>query len=434
MKTVSFALISLFVFCFSTFAQTKNIAPCPTLSVVGPNQLVSVGEKIRFDAILRNFPKSGGFEFVWSVRDGEIVDGQGTKSITVLVGDRLSMATLEILGLPSSCGRLISSETIVYPSAPPRSKKVGEFVYTDSKFDEVFFDEFIQSLKKSPDSRGYIFVGSSALNSQFGIEERIEAIKTLIAVKNGIANDRLVFVNLSNTHNLTHLFVVPLGAMPPNPDSVGFDSKIRNSPNRSNINAVEPCPIIWVNGPKTPFLPNSAQTFTAEVDRKGNYEIGYKWTVSGGEILEGQGTPNLKVFQPENLAGVNVNATVELIGLPNYCGTRTASETAPPWDPPDVMLLDEIIGSFDNVKTEILDNLVNYLKRDRNAKAEIIWFSGTVLNVEFIETESTRINGYLTKEMHIENERFTIRNTVSDRNYVQFWIVPAGAKSPSSRN
>lgn len=427
-------IILLLVFCLSHFAQTEETAPCPGLQVAGPGGLVAVGDKIRFVAILTSFPKSEDFEFVWSVKDGKIVGGQGTKAITVLVTGPQTLAMIEILGLPSRCGKLTGMETIVYPDAPPRSKKVGEFVFTDSKIDYVFFDEFVRNLKENPNYSGYIFVGSNAVSPQVSFDDRASAIRILLTGNYGIQNYNIVLVNLSNTHNLTHLFIVPPGADPPNPDSIEFDSKSRNTNKIPNVNEVEPCPIIRINGPKSPFLPNSAQAFTAEVDRKGNYEIEYKWTVSGGEILDGQGTPNIKVFQHEKLAGATVSVTVELIGLPGYCGTKTATDTAPPWDPPRSFQIDEIKSYLREINTQNLDNLANYLKKDRNSKAEIIWYTKAVLSAEVIETESKRITEFLTKEMQIENERFTIRNAVSDSNYVQFWIVPAGARSPTSGN
>lgn len=67
--------------------------------------------------------------------------------------------------------------------------------------------------------------------------------------------------------------------------------------------------------------------FTANVSSGTAYDIKYNWTVSQGEIISDQGTPNITVKTTSAMSG-NITATVEINGV--FCAecVRTASETA----------------------------------------------------------------------------------------------------------
>ncbi len=53
--------------------------------------------------------------------------------------------------------------------------------------------------------------------------------------------------------------------------------------------------------------------------------LAYNWTVSAGEILQGQGTSIISV-STEKLSGINIIATVAINGLPKGCeGTESGA-------------------------------------------------------------------------------------------------------------
>lgn len=91
----------------------------------------------------------------------------------------------------------------------------------------------------------------------------------------------------------------------------------------------EKCPSIEVTGPSTISSPGDTIEFRAGVTNYAHPEkLSYKWTVSLGDIVKGQGTSTIRVKKPEDRAGSNVTATVEISGLPAGCENR-ASETEP---------------------------------------------------------------------------------------------------------
>ncbi len=87
------------------------------------------------------------------------------------------------------------------------------------------------------------------------------------------------------------------------------------------------CPTLSVTGVEEITAGETAE-FTANVSGGTSAEITYNWTVSQGEIVEGQGTPTIRVETTDEMTGT-VEATVE-IGGEGLCPdcTRTASATA----------------------------------------------------------------------------------------------------------
>ena len=69
------------------------------------------------------------------------------------------------------------------------------------------------------------------------------------------------------------------------------------------------CPELSVDAPTTPTQAGEKMIFTANV-RYGNAEnMIYNWTVTGGKIIEGQGTPTIKVATNRRIAEKIVKAT-----------------------------------------------------------------------------------------------------------------------------
>ena len=225
---------------------------------------------------------------------------------------------------------------------------------------------------------------------------------------------------MSNTANLVQLWLVPAGANLPLPNIEDFTKKNQIETIKTTVRNVAPCPTVIVTGPSEPFIPNKSQTqtFTANVNDARNYQIEYKWTINGGEIIKGQGTSSINVFQPSKLAGGNVTATVEINGnFPSYCGTNSASETAIPWDPPNVIQIDGFSGSLSEVKNENLDNFARQLKENPTSQGNIIWYYKRNLSKNIVEQAIQKVTEYLTKEQKIDKARITIQTLLFERRF-----------------
>lgn len=86
------------------------------------------------------------------------------------------------------------------------------------------------------------------------------------------------------------------------------------------------CPALAVTGGRN-ITASESLVFTANVAGGTGAEISYKWTVSQGEIVKGQGTPQIKVKTTPEMTG-EITATVEIDGS-RLCALcpRTDSET-----------------------------------------------------------------------------------------------------------
>jgi len=97
----------------------------------------------------------------------------------------------------------------------------------------------------------------------------------------------------------------------------------------AQTNKISPCPTIDVSS--APYITDVGDpiTFVASLNNATEkLDLKYIWTVSGGEIIEGQGNLIVKVKQKVEDFGQTLTATFEIIGLPKGCA-NTASASAP---------------------------------------------------------------------------------------------------------
>ncbi len=110
-----------------------------------------------------------------------------------------------------------------------------------------------------------------------------------------------------------------------------------------------PCPVIYVTGPSKVPQANEVITFTAKIDGKVEGAApGYRWSISSGELLEGQGTREIKVRT--NALNSGVSAIVEISGLAEGC-QNLASEVAS-GDRWEAVQVDEIVVGCPKVAVE----------------------------------------------------------------------------------
>lgn len=93
------------------------------------------------------------------------------------------------------------------------------------------------------------------------------------------------------------------------------------------IGASAQCPTLNVSGPAGVTEPGTSMEFRGVVDAVG-LKLHYSWSVSAGFIVEGQGTPQIKVSTDRTMSGVNVTATLEISDSSRGCKAQS-SDTSP---------------------------------------------------------------------------------------------------------
>ncbi len=147
------------------------------------------------------------------------------------------------------------------------------------------------------------------------------------------------------------------------------------------------CPTLSVTGPAGVTAPGETMTFTANVAGGTSETITYEWTVDNGTIIEGQGTPVIRVATTADLAGQNVTATVTIsgTGLCEQC-EKARSETAAVESIPScrdidefgVLANDEVRARLDSFFVELQNNptatgyIINYGKARDVARRETL--------------------------------------------------------------
>jgi len=190
------------------------------------------------------------------------------------------------------------------------------------------------------------------------------------------------------------------------------------------------CPTLDVTGPAGDVTAGGEPlTFTANVSG-GNQQttVTYNWTVSGGTITEGQGTPVIRVATTAAEAGTTITATVEIGGVCDACTERTKSasvqipkqETFTEIDRFTTENRDGVRARLDNFYVQLNNNptatglIINYgTEREINAREKLIRDAIAFRNLD--ASRVTFVRG---------GDKGTGIETV-------FFLVPAGVTPPT---
>jgi len=190
-----------------------------------------------------------------------------------------------------------------------------------------------------------------------------------------------------------------------------------------------PCPEIDVSiDANELFNLTEPMLFSVKVgDEAKNLSLEYAWTVTQGKIIEGQGTPSIKV-DIAGLNDLNITATVEIKGLPKNCA-KIASETGSVVIDYRAKLFNEYGKLSANKIREHLKSLYVELGNNSKFKGYIINY-GTDTEIAIREKQIRKARNFLKYDA----SRITIVNGGSNPNgtgvWTKVWIVPPGADNP----
>jgi hypothetical protein len=214
MKRFLFISVLLLTVCGNMFGQADKMSPCPTLSVTGPAGIPNPGEPILFTVHLSKEAEKYNLEYKWTVHGGEIIEGQGSLSIKVLLkdsGESLT-ATANVLGLPANCPHTFS-ESLIYDPAP-EAVKIDEFTKSNSLNDKARFDKIIIKIKSDPTAQLYVFLMNFKDTSQETVAQRKQRVLDSLTAA-GIEKDRITLVIDFAERESIQFWIVPAGATPP---------------------------------------------------------------------------------------------------------------------------------------------------------------------------------------------------------------------------
>jgi len=181
---------------------------CPNISVACARPSCH-GSPFHFMGQISEAPPGRTLSYQWSVSTGEIVSGQGTRSIKVVAPQWSSLtAALRVIGLPTQCASVTASMT-VFREHVPTAQLFDQFGPAPFAKVRPRLDTFADQLRNQPGAMGYILV-----NGEWGLAE---SAKNYLVTQHGIEAERIVNVREKRSRRrlIIKLYIVPAGAGPP---------------------------------------------------------------------------------------------------------------------------------------------------------------------------------------------------------------------------
>jgi hypothetical protein len=215
MKQIFFALILVFGFGFSVFAQTENSLCAKTPGTAG---VVEAGTPMKFVATVSGKTENLKLEYEWKVSAGTIISGQGTCSIVVdttgLAGGTNITAEVTVKGFPECCPNTASETGSI--AVKPIIEPFDYFGKLANDEVKARIQNLYVELGNNPNAQGYII--NYGTDNEISARERQiqEAVRFLkldanrLTIIRGGANPR-------GTGAWSMVWIVPPGAKPPTP-------------------------------------------------------------------------------------------------------------------------------------------------------------------------------------------------------------------------
>ncbi|MEJ7849229.1 MAG: hypothetical protein WKF92_14195 [Pyrinomonadaceae bacterium] len=166
-------------------------------------------------------------------------------------------------------------------------------------------------MNESPNDQLYVFFGYNKADLQNAMDtEQRTIFKYLTA--NGLDGSRITFHTVKKGVDLVQFWRVPPGAANPTCDEC-----------EKSV-----CPAINIIGPAGMTVPGQILIFTIDANLKDLEKFNYKWTVSDGTIIEGQGKPWIHIQTTREIRNETITAKVTVEGRPEGCANSAESTAA----------------------------------------------------------------------------------------------------------
>lgn len=187
------------------------------------------------------------------------------------------------------------------------------------------------------------------------------------------------------------------------------------------------CPTLKITGPPSAIKIGETATFSASLF--GNYDekvIRFNWAVDKGKIIEGQGTTVITV-STEGIEDSVVTAILEIKGLPEKCGTISASETGIPFDPPSIELHFVIEKATEKEIQNEIENLFLRLYNNPSTTAYLLTY-GTTSKIEKRE----KIMKSVIRNGRYDGSRVIFMSSNKEKELrTEIYLVPQGVEPPT---
>ena len=280
---------------------------------------------------------------------------------------------------------------------------------------------FARQLKREPRTTAYVIAYSPRIRNRLGsshwliAENRLLTTKAQLAHAYGVREGRIIGVDGGIREDATvELWILPPGVEPPKP-----------RPEFRPEDVIECC-VIRALGELYVYTKETPLTFRAGPAVQGCPKISYRWSVSSGKIVSGQGTDTITVDAKET-SDRYVTATIDADGLSSECINRDTQTTI-------IGVAPYRLAEFEEKYSEDIkvwsDNLTLILQREPELRGHVIVYGGR--NGGPLAAErADRARDYLVNSRGLETGRFSVvEGGYREQLTFEFWLVPRGAAPP----
>jgi len=387
-------------------AQKKvETVTCPNIFLSGPAGVVNPGEVGNYNLTFKRLNLWARYTFNWSVKGGELVEGQGTEHARVKRGASTVTVSVTVSGQPKGCPSTFTEDG-VYLEAP-ESVKILE-LQPDVELAEREIALLVSEHTKNPNNQIYILVGHLYGKASPEILKKQAAIRATLT-KAGIPYAFITFKGVYAEAELMQFWRVPPGA---------------SNPTCKECEKLVACPIITVIEPQGVTNVGDTAEFKLNPSISKIEDLEFVWSVSSaGTIESGQGTNAITVRTDSKVDAKTLTATVSIKGLPKECENTAKGEAVLLKSQGDILLdefrriplndqrarLDSFVMDLIHNPTQIGYVVLNYKKGTKDSKV--------LKRVRFIKDHVFGVR-------KLAKDRLVILSEPSDRETTKIYRLP----------
>lgn len=211
MKKILLLTILLLIFSFQLFSQ-ENTA-CPTVKIISPTNITSVGESMTF-SVSSTESNTKNLEYKWTVSAGTVIHGQGTADIVIatnfdLQGQTIT-ATVEIKGLPEGCENKFTEFGEVGVKSIIQHPPIIRYRKLSWEDEMKWILNLLVDLENDPESKIHLIFSIKNDSELKLVKSRQKKILALLR-ENSVSQNRIVMEIFKRNYYETIILIIPEG-------------------------------------------------------------------------------------------------------------------------------------------------------------------------------------------------------------------------------
>lgn len=186
------------------------------------------------------------------------------------------------------------------------------------------------------------------------------------------------------------------------------------------------CPSVSVIGSSSTARIGESVTFTTNIsDVTQLKNVEYLWSVSAGQIAEGQGTRVIRVLTDNNMGNTTITATVEIKGFPANCASVFSVNADILYACVLPLKIDEYSAMPFAKEKMRLDYVASELKSQKDTGLVFVMFYSKKTNQAYIRNRIAKIKSYLIKAHSLsEKDMKFVMDGESENPHTSIYLQP----------